>query len=54
MRPSSDIEALGAEKGSDARRSENRTGTYWVVREEWKRSGNAADVPFSADQGRAK
>jgi hypothetical protein len=31
--------------GPFARRSENRTGAYWVVREERKRSDNAADGP---------
>jgi hypothetical protein len=45
------LEILNVEKGSDARRRENRTGAYWSVREERKRSGNAADGPLSTDQG---
>jgi hypothetical protein len=32
-------------KASDARRSEHRTAAYWVVREDRKRSDNAADDP---------
>ena len=37
-----------AEKGPDARCCENRGGAYWVVREQRKRSGNAADGPLAA------